>query len=47
LSACVYILFLYINEKLIYAKTTTKMGEGKVKENGGVGEFNYNIFDIL
>jgi hypothetical protein len=28
-------------------ETIPGMGEGKIKENDGGGEFNYDIFDIL
>jgi hypothetical protein len=34
-------------EKTISAETIPGSGEGRMKENGGGGEFKYNIFDIL
>jgi hypothetical protein len=36
---------MHVNGKMIPVKTIP--GLGGVKENGGGGEFNYDIFDIL
>jgi hypothetical protein len=38
---------MYVNEKMIPGETIPGMGEGMIKENGGGGEFKYDIFDIL
>jgi hypothetical protein len=32
---------------MIPVETIPGMGEGSIKENGAVGEFKYDIFDIL
>jgi hypothetical protein len=32
---------------MIHVETTSEVGEGKIKENGGGGGFKYDIFDIL
>jgi hypothetical protein len=37
----------YVNEKMIPVETISGMGRGGIKENGGGGEFKYNIFDTL
>jgi hypothetical protein len=37
---------MYINGKMILVETIPGMG-GWTKENGGGGEFKYDIFDIL
>jgi hypothetical protein len=37
---------MYVNEKMIPVETILGMGRG-VKDNGGGGEFKYDIFDIL
>jgi hypothetical protein len=34
-------------KKKLYVETIPGNGEGKMKENGGEGEFKYNVFDIL
>jgi hypothetical protein len=34
-------------EKMISVETIPGMGEKGMKENGGGGEFKYDIFDIL
>jgi hypothetical protein len=38
---------MYVNGKMRPVETIPGMGVGRIKENGGVGEFNYDIFDIL
>jgi hypothetical protein len=37
---------MYVNGKMIPIETIPGMGQG-IKENGGRGEFNYDIFDTL
>jgi hypothetical protein len=32
---------------MIPVETVLGMGEGWIKENGGGGEFKYDVFDIL
>jgi hypothetical protein len=34
-------------QKMIPIKTTPGMGEGRIKESDGGGEFKYDIFDTL
>jgi hypothetical protein len=36
-----------VNGKKMPVETIPGMGGGKIKENDGGGEFNYDIFDIL
>jgi hypothetical protein len=38
---------MYVNGNMIPFETIPEMECGAVQENGGGGEFNYNIFDIL
>jgi hypothetical protein len=38
---------MYVNGKTRPVETIPGMGGRKIKENGGGGEFNYDIFDIL
>jgi hypothetical protein len=38
---------MHVSGKTITAETIPGMGEGGMKENGGGGEFKYDIFDIL
>jgi hypothetical protein len=39
---------MYVNGKTIPVETIPGMGGmGRIKENGGRGEFKYDIFDIL
>jgi hypothetical protein len=38
---------MYVNVKTILVETVPGIREGEMKENGGRGEFKYNIFDIL
>jgi hypothetical protein len=38
---------MYVNAKMIPVETVPGTGGGEMKENGGGGEFNYNIFDTL
>jgi hypothetical protein len=38
---------MYVNRKMRPVETILGMGEKGMKENGGGGEFKYNIFDIL
>jgi hypothetical protein len=38
---------LYVNGKMIPIETIPGMGERRIKENGGWGEFKYDIFDTL
>jgi hypothetical protein len=38
---------MYVNEKMISAKTVPGMGEGEIKQNEGGGEFSYDIFAML
>jgi hypothetical protein len=35
---------MYKNGKMRLVETIPGMGEGRIKENDGGGEFNYNIF---
>jgi hypothetical protein len=35
---------MYVNGKVRPAETIAGMGEEGIKENGGGGEFNYDIF---
>jgi hypothetical protein len=35
-----------INRKMRHIETILGMGEGRIKENGGRGEFKYSIFGI-
>jgi hypothetical protein len=34
---------MYVNEKMRPVETIPGMGRGRLKENGGGGEFNYDI----
>jgi hypothetical protein len=36
-----------VNGKMKAVETIPGMGGGRIKENDGEGEFNYDIFDIL
>jgi hypothetical protein len=36
---------MYVNGKMIAVETVPEMGGGRIKENGGRGEFKYDIFD--
>jgi hypothetical protein len=38
---------MYVNEKIRPVETIAGMGGGEIKEKGGGGEFNYDIFEIL
>jgi hypothetical protein len=38
---------MYANGQMRPVKTIPVMGGRGIKENGGGGEFNYDIFDIL
>jgi hypothetical protein len=38
---------MYVNGKMRPVETIPGMGEGKIKENDGGGEFSYDIFDIV
>jgi hypothetical protein len=38
---------MYINGKMISVEAVPGMGGGGLKEDGGRGEFKYDIFDIL
>jgi hypothetical protein len=39
---------MYVNEKMISVETVPRMGGWmEMKDNGGGGEFKYEIFDIL
>jgi hypothetical protein len=38
---------MHVNGKIRPAETIPGMGEGRIKKNGGGGEFNYDIVDIL
>jgi hypothetical protein len=38
---------MYVNGKMIPVETNPGMGEVGIKENGGGGEFKYDIFYIL
>jgi hypothetical protein len=38
---------MHINEKMRPVETTPGIGIGRIKENDGGGEFNYDKFDIL
>jgi hypothetical protein len=38
---------MYENGKMRPAETIPGMGGGRIKENDGGDEFNYDIFDIL
>jgi hypothetical protein len=38
---------MYVNGKMMLAEIIPGMGERGIKENGGGGEFKYDIFDIL
>jgi hypothetical protein len=36
---------MYVNAKMIPLETVLGIGGGRVKENGGGGEFKYDLFD--
>jgi hypothetical protein len=38
---------MYISEKMIPVETIQGMGDRGIQENGGEGEFKYDMFDIL
>jgi hypothetical protein len=38
---------MYENGKMKSAETVLGMGEGEIEENGGRGEFNYDILQEL
>jgi hypothetical protein len=38
---------MYVNGKIIPVETILGLGGGRIEENGGRGEFKYDIFDIL
>jgi hypothetical protein len=38
---------MYVNAEVIPVETIPGMGERRIKENGGGGEFKYDIFDML
>jgi hypothetical protein len=38
---------MYVNGKMISVETIPGIVGGSMKENGGRGEFKYDIFDIL
>jgi hypothetical protein len=38
---------MYVNGKMRPVETVPGMGEGGIKENGGGGEFKYDILDLL
>jgi hypothetical protein len=38
---------MYVNGEMRPVETIPRMGVGGIKENGGGGEFKYDIFDIL
>jgi hypothetical protein len=38
---------MFVNAKMISVETIPVIGEREIKENGGGGEFNYDIFDTL
>jgi hypothetical protein len=42
-----YSVNTYVNGKVISVDTILGMGGRSVKENGGGGEFKYDMFDIL
>jgi hypothetical protein len=42
-----YCVHMYINIKMIHVETIQEWGRGGIKENGGGGEFKYDIFDTL
>jgi hypothetical protein len=42
---CKYYVHVYVNEKLIPVETITGIWGGRMKENGGRGEFKYDRFD--
>jgi hypothetical protein len=37
---------MYVNAKMIPVETVPEIRGGGMKESSGVGEFNYDIFDI-
>jgi hypothetical protein len=38
---------MYVNGKMRPVETIPGMGGWEIKENGGGGEFNYDILDVL
>jgi hypothetical protein len=38
---------MYVNAKTMCVETGPGIGEGRIKERGGGGEFKYDIFDTL
>jgi hypothetical protein len=38
---------MYISGKIIPVESIPEMGKAGIKENGGGGEFKYDIFDTL
>jgi hypothetical protein len=38
---------MYVNAKMIPVETIPGMGEGRIKERSGGGEFKYGMFDTL
>jgi hypothetical protein len=37
---------MYVNGKMIFVESVPGIGGGRIKENGGRGEFKYGIFYI-
>jgi hypothetical protein len=42
-----YCVHMYVNGKMRSAETIPELGEGRIEENDGRGEFKYDMFDIL
>jgi hypothetical protein len=38
---------MYVNGKMVSDETIPGMGQGEMKENGGEGQFKYDIFATL
>jgi hypothetical protein len=38
---------MYVNGDMITFETIPEMGRKRIKENGGEGEFKYDVFNIL
>jgi hypothetical protein len=47
LKAGIYCVHIYVSGKLIPVETVLEIEERVIKENGGGGEFKYDIFDTF
>jgi hypothetical protein len=42
-----YCVDMYVSGKMLSVETIPGMGRRGIKENGGGGKFNYDVFDIV